>query len=64
MLIFLAGPDLGGGGAILDSMAWLGPAFALFTVGFFDTLAFHFLTAACEASKPGRGRGAYDTPIY
>jgi hypothetical protein len=40
------------------------PAFALLAAGFFDTLDFHFLIAACEASEPGRGRGACDTPIY
>jgi hypothetical protein len=31
--------------------------------GLFDTSTFHFLIAAYEALKPGRGRGAYGTPI-
>jgi hypothetical protein len=63
MLIFLAGPDLGSRGTVLDGVAQLGPAFALFTAGFFDTSAFHFFIAACEASELARGQGAYDTPI-
>jgi hypothetical protein len=65
MLIFLAGIILGRGcGAVLNDIIRPKPAFALFMAGFFDTLAFHFLIAACEALEPGRGRGAYDTPIY
>jgi hypothetical protein len=63
MLIFLAGPDLGGGGTILDGVAKLEPAFALFATGFFDTLVFHFLIATYEDSESGRGRGAKGTPI-
>jgi hypothetical protein len=64
MPIFLAGPILGGGGAILDGEAQLRPAFALLAADFFDTSAFHFLLAAYEALEPGRGWGAYGTPIY
>jgi hypothetical protein len=59
----LAGPDLGGGNTTLDDMARLGPAFAIFSTSLFDTSAFHFLIAACEASEPGRGQGAYGTLI-
>jgi hypothetical protein len=55
MLIFLAGPDLGRDGATLDGVVQPEPAFALFAVGFFDTSAFNFMIAACEASEPGRG---------
>jgi hypothetical protein len=40
-----------------------GPTFAFFTIGFFDTLAFHFFMATWEASEPGTGRGVYSTPI-
>jgi hypothetical protein len=65
MPIFLADTDLSGGSDdILDGVAQPDPAFALLAAGFFDTLDFHFLIAACEASEPGRGRGACDTPIY
>jgi hypothetical protein len=63
MLIFLADPDLDDGGTVLDGAAQLGPAFIVFAVGFFDTSTFHFMIAAYEASEPGRGQGAYDTPI-
>jgi hypothetical protein len=55
MLILLGGPDLGGGGGVLEHGARPGPAFTLFTTSFFDTTTFHFLIAACEASEPGRG---------
>jgi hypothetical protein len=61
--MLLAGPDLGEGGAVFDSGARPGPAFTLFIVDFFDTSAFQFLIAACEALEPGRRRGAYNTPI-
>jgi hypothetical protein len=64
MLIFLAVMDLGEGGTVLDSVAQPGLAFALFVASFFDTSTFHFLIATYEASEPGRGRGAYDTPIF
>jgi hypothetical protein len=63
MLIFLDSPGLGSGGTVLDGMARSGLAFVLFTVGFFDTSAFHFLRATCEASESGTGWGAYGTPI-
>jgi hypothetical protein len=63
MPIFLAGLILGGGSVVLDGEAWPEPALALLEAGFFDTSAFHFLLATCEASEPGRGWGAYDTPI-
>jgi hypothetical protein len=43
----------------LDGSAQLRPAFYFFTPGPFDTSAFHFYLC----SEPGRGRGAYDTPI-
>jgi hypothetical protein len=49
MLIFLAGLGLDEGDTILDVVAQPEPALALFVVGFFDTSAFHFLLAACEA---------------
>jgi hypothetical protein len=64
MLIFLAIMDLGEGGAVLDCVAQPGLAFAIFVAGFIDTSAFHFLIATYEASEPGRGWGAYGTPIF
>jgi hypothetical protein len=51
MLIFLVGPNSGGGGAALDGVAHLGPAFTFFMAGLFNTAAFHFLIAACEATE-------------
>jgi hypothetical protein len=64
MPIFLVVPSFDGGGAILDSVAQPGPAFVLFTTELFDTSAFHFLRAACEASNLGMAQGAYATPIF
>jgi hypothetical protein len=55
MPIFLAGPILGGGDAVLDGVAHFGSTFAFLAAGFFDTSTFHFLVAACEASELGRG---------
>jgi hypothetical protein len=63
MPIFLASPDLGGGGTALDGVAQPRPVFTLFMIDFFDTSAFHFLMAACEASELAMGQGAYGTPI-
>jgi hypothetical protein len=57
MLIFLDGPSLNGGGAILDGVAQPGLAFILFVVDFLDTSAFHFMMAAWEASELGTGWG-------
>jgi hypothetical protein len=53
MPTFLAGPTLGGGGTILDVGARPKPAFAFLATSFFDTSAFHFLLATCEAAEPG-----------
>jgi hypothetical protein len=61
--ILLAGPDFVRGGTVLDGVAQLRLAFTLFTVGFFDTSAFRFLIAAYDTLEPGRGRGAFCTPI-
>jgi hypothetical protein len=63
MPIFLAIPDLGGGGTALDGTTQLGPAFTFFVASLFDTSAFHFLIVACEATEPVRGQGENDNPI-
>jgi hypothetical protein len=63
ILALFDGPGWDRGGVILDGVARPRPTFTFFMIGFFNTSAFHFLTASWEASEPRTGHGAYDTPI-